>query len=865
MRRLAALAAVAVGLLATAAATAPQAGAWWKSISPTRSASAPFTVCPPAGPSVRCSLIEDPTRGSRTRGPVPAGAITRGPEQEVSPAFSGHGEEGGFSPADLRSAYLVPGGTAGTGQTVAVVEAFDDPSAEADLAEYRRTYELPSCGAGSGCFMKANQRGGQSLPAPNGLWAEETSSDLDMVSAICPNCHILVVEAENAESQNIATAEDEAVTLGATEISDSFAQSTPLEAQEAAAYDHPGIPIAAAAGDHGFGVIWPAASRHVIAVGGATLEPPVGRGGWTETAWSKTGGGCSSEAKPAWQTDKGCTHRTTNDVAAVADPNTPVSTYDSFETHAPHWQLAGGTSVAAPIVAAMMALASPYTRSFDGAQSLYLEQANGIEGFSDVLSGSTGGCGTYLCNAGAGYDGPTGLGSLRGVPEVPPPAPVTLPASQAAPGEATLEGTVNPHDASVTCVFEYGQSSYGEVSKPCSPAPGTGVTPVAVSAKLTGLTPGATYHYRLAVSYTGGSAAGEVLSFTAASEQPSVLAQSAAALAQTSATLNATIDPGGAAVEACWFEYGQAAPAYGSFAYCTSRPGAGTSPVPVSAAAGPLQPNTTYHFRVYIRTGAGHEVLGSDQVFTTRTLPPTLSMLAASALGPGSATLNASIDPNGSNVTLCEFEFDSGASFVPCSPQPGSGGSPVTVSATVAGLSPSTRYLYRVVATNAGGNAYGPIGELTTAANPGGLESALREHPLGQSPTQGQQPTGSSGACAAHIASKTLLASPTGAVKLTLLCAHKGSSGRGTVTLLVAGSSGPASRSSSRASTVLAVASFTMPAGGAAAVVLHLSTRARHLLARAHLLHARAVIVTRPPLAASTSSAPVTLRAQPRR
>ncbi len=872
-RRLAALVSSAVVVLVAAAAAPPQAGAWWNSISPTRSPSVPFRVCPPARHSVSCSLIEDPTQGSRGRGPVPAGAITRGPEQEVSPALSGHGELGGYSPADLRSAYELPGGDAGAGQTVAVVEAYDDPDAEADLAEYRSKYGLASCSAASGCFTKVNQHGGKSLPAPDAAWAEEASFDLDMVSAICPNCHILVVEAENAESQNVASAEDEAAALGANEISDSFAQTTPLEPLEAAAYDHPGIPIAVAAGDGGYGVVWPAASRHVIAVGGTTLEPPAGRGGWTETAWSKTGGGCSTETKPAWQTDEGCAGRTTNDVAAIADPNTPVSAYDSFETHGSPWLLAGGTSVAAPIVAAAMALASPYTRSFDGAQSLYLEQANGIDGFYDVLTGATGSCQSYLCEAGVGYDGPTGLGGLRGAPEVPAPVPVTVGASTATSGEATLEGTVNPHDTTVSCVFEYGHSSYEERSEPCSPQPGAVVSPVSVSARLTGLTPGVSYQYRVAVSYPGGSSAGEVLTLTAPSEQPSVLSQSASSLTQTSATLGATINPGGAAVEACWFEYGQSSPAYGSFAYCTTQPGAGNSPVPVSATAGSLRPDTTYHFRAYVRTGPGHEVLGSDQTFTTLALAPTATTLPASAIGTGSATLNATVDPNGADVTSCEFEFGSGASFVPCSPDPGSGESPVAVSATVGGLSPSTRYLYRVMAANAGGDAYGAIDELTTAAAPpesGSPEGPLTplstsstEDPLSPPPTQGEESAGGpTPACAAHLASRALLASPSGAVKLTLLCAREGAEHHGTVTLLASNGSGSGSRSSSRASTALATASFAVPAGGAATVVLHLSAQARHLLSRAHLLHARAVIVTGPPLAAPTSSVTVTLRAR---
>src|SRR5207248_3442282 len=321
------LAALFSGLAATPAL------ARWKRVSPAPSRSQPYAVCRSQPQSARCELIQDPTRGTRERGPLRAGAITTGPEEEVSPATYGTGVEGGYAPADLRGAYRLPSSTAGSGQTVAVVDAFDDPTAEADLAAYRSQYGLGQCGSTNGCFRKVNQTGGSTMPAPNRTWAKEISLDLDMVSAICANCHILLVEANNELAASLAAAENEAVALKATEISDSYEE--PESSEHVAAYDHPGTPIAVAGGDRSYGVVSPAANVHVIAVGGTTLSPATGRRGWTETVWQSegagagTGSGCSHEPKPAWQTDEGCAHRTTNDVAAVADPNTPVSAYDS--------------------------------------------------------------------------------------------------------------------------------------------------------------------------------------------------------------------------------------------------------------------------------------------------------------------------------------------------------------------------------------------------------------------------------------------------------------------------------------------------------------------------------------------------------
>jgi hypothetical protein len=801
-------------------------------------------------------MIQDPTRGSARRGPVAAGAITTGPEEEVSPQLSGGGEEGGYAPAELRSAYGLSAG-GGAGQTVAVVDAFDDPKAEADMNRYRTRYGIGTCTEAGKCFRKVDGRGGSSYPPANGAWSMEVSIDLDMVSAICPSCHILLVEAENAEDAEVAAAEDEAVSLGATEISDSFAQSTGLEAAALAAYDHPGIPIAASGGDNGFGVVWPAASPHVIAVGGTTLRPATR--GWTESVWSSTGAGCSSEPKPAWQTDPGCKGRTSNDVGAVADPNTPVSVYDSYETGS-SWLLASGTSVSAPIVAAAMALSTPYARTFNGAQALYLELANGLPGFDDITSGSDGTCSpSYLCEATAGYDGPSGLGSLRRIPEVPPPSAETGQAGAVGPRGTRLEGTVNPHGAPVSrCVFEYGSVTTSGASVPCATSPGTGTSAVAVSAGVAGLEPGTTYRFRLSVSYAGGSGAGSEVPFTTAAEAPEALTGAASAIAQTVAQLSGTVTPNGAEVGECEFEYGSTS-AYGSLAYCSNDPGAGDAPVAVSATVAGLSPKTLYHYRAVMGNGAGIS-RGADLTLSTLPLAPTLATLPASAVGTSSATLNATVDPNGAPLSACAFEFANGATLLPCSPSPGAGEAPVAVAASIGGLQPATRYVYRILAANAGGTVYGAIGELTTGAGP--LAAGVPGEPLAPAGPGDPTPNGASSRFACSLASgaRPVPVDAAGRFALALRC-PAGAATRATISLRTIVDAHAPRQSLTRTSSVLATAAFTVPARGRLTVRLKLSAQGRRLLAQAHVLHAQTTLSTGGPGLTTSNAGIVVLRA----
>ncbi len=319
----------------------------------------------------------------------------------------------GYYPCDLKSAYNVLPLAGGTGQTVAIVAAFDDPSAQADLAIYRRTFGLPECSAANGCFRKVNQTGGAAYPSADASWAGEISLDLDMVSAMCASCHILLVEADSNLLSNLGSAVNTAAALGANAISNSY--GGPEDASDAANdtryYNHPGIAITASSGDHGYkaGVNYPAASQYVTAVGGTRLLPAQNVRGWTETAWSGAGSGCSLyHLKPSWQKDKVCLTRSVADVSAIADPNTGVAVYDSY--NATGWIVYGGTSVATPIIAALFALGADSSAQTYGSYP-YAHAAS----LYDITSGNNGSCSVaYYCTAQPGYDGPTGLGTPNG-------------------------------------------------------------------------------------------------------------------------------------------------------------------------------------------------------------------------------------------------------------------------------------------------------------------------------------------------------------------------------------------------------------------------------------------------------------------
>jgi hypothetical protein len=345
------------------------------------------------------------------------------PQHGVQP----QGKPAGLGALDLRSAYNLPA-SGGRGQTIAIINVYDDPKAESDLAVYRAQYGLPPCTTANGCFRKINAHGGTTLPRPDTGWAQEESLDLDMVSAACPNCRILLVEADEPSISALGTGVDTAVRMGARYISNSYGgpEEAVAKAGDFVHFNHPGIAITAASGDSGYGVLFPATSAHVTAVGGTSLLRNASPRGWGETAWSGAGSGCSAHAaKPPWQKDSGCPRRTVSDVSAVADPRTGVAVYDTYGLGG--WQVVGGTSAAAPIIAGAYALAgSPPASGYSSALPYAHPQA-----LNDVVQGSTGTCSpAYLCTAGPGYDGPTGLGTPNGVDAFKAPKPSLAKADQ---------------------------------------------------------------------------------------------------------------------------------------------------------------------------------------------------------------------------------------------------------------------------------------------------------------------------------------------------------------------------------------------------------------------------------------------------
>jgi subtilase family serine protease len=341
------------------------------------------------------------------------------------------GDGGAYSPAFLQSAYNVASlgatGSGGVGQVVAIVDAFSNPQLVSDVAYYRNYFNLPACPVGtvsasaSGCALEIVNQGGAASPLPssNYGWGLEEAIDAEMISALCPNCQILVVEATSASMTDLGASVNTAVTLGANVVSNSygspeFASENKLSSTD---YQHPGVALVAAAGDNGYGVQFPAASPNVVAVGGTSLIQFTATGvrNGAETVWDHSGSGCSLyEPKPSWQHDVGCSGRTVADIAADANPSTGVWVYDTFGASGLY--VAGGTSVATAIVSALYGVVNIGSSSPLTPGSVLYSAANSLY---PVSVGSNGDCGTYLCSAvksSSGYNGPTGLGTPGAYP-----------------------------------------------------------------------------------------------------------------------------------------------------------------------------------------------------------------------------------------------------------------------------------------------------------------------------------------------------------------------------------------------------------------------------------------------------------------
>ncbi|HUB40516.1 MAG TPA: ricin-type beta-trefoil lectin domain protein [Streptosporangiaceae bacterium] len=414
----------------------------------------------------------------------------------------------GFSPAALRSAYGLTTAAARNGRraTVAIVSAYSDPRAAADLAVYRKHFGLPACTKAGKCLRIVNEHGHASgLPTANSSWAGTEATGLEIVSALCPNCHLLLVEASGTSLTDLGIAEDTAVAAGAKFVVNGWVSQ---EAVGQDVYDHyfnhPGVAIVAPSGISGDGRSFPGDLPYVTSVGGTSLtRSSANTRHWAETAWADTGSGCSAlEAKPSWQradatATTGCLNRTQNDVAADADPSTGAALYDTYGTKKP-WNRAGSTTVAAAIITAAYALAgTPAVRTYPAS---YPYQHPGH--LNDVKFGSNGACGLNppeICNAGPGFDGPTGLGTPWGTTAFAAKGtdPVTVmdPGTQDAEEGASVSFAVTGLDSRRGAALQWAASGLPAGLSIAS-------VPHSTNATLTGSLPAAVSSYAVTVTAT---------------------------------------------------------------------------------------------------------------------------------------------------------------------------------------------------------------------------------------------------------------------------------------------------------------------------------------------------------------------------
>jgi subtilase family serine protease len=620
------------------------------------------------------------------------------------------GNNGAYDPLYLQSAYATPSATKGAGQTVAIVDAYGDPSAEADLASYRSYFGLSACSTANGCFRKVDERGGSNYPSGNTGWGQEISLDLDMVSALCPNCHILLVEASTASISDLGTAVNEAVALGANVVSNSYGGPEYLgETLDSTAYfNHPGVAVTVAAGDSGYGPEFPASSNTVTAVGGTSLQQATNTGARnaTETVWSGTGSGCSAyEPKPAWQTDKGCAGRTISDVSAVADPSTGVWVYDTYGGGS--WAVFGGTSVATPIVGAVYALAG----NAPGPTQMNSLPYADTGALNDVSSGSNGNCSVaYLCNGEVGYDGPTGLGTPNGIaafiatnaPPTVPTAPTNLVATGSNARVALSWSAPSSNGgSSVTGYKVYRGTTSGSEALLTSVGTTTSYSDTAV-------TNGTTYYYEVsAVNGVGEGAKSAEASATPATVTvpgaPTNLAATGSN-ARVALSWSAPSSNGGSSVTGYKVYRGTTS---GTETLLTSV-GTTTSYSDTAVTNG-----TTYYYEVSAVNGVGEGAKSAEASATPATTPGAPQGLTARQATSKGVTLTWSAPASNGGAAITGYKLNR-------STRSGRETSYVTVSCTTStcsytdtGTNSRTTYYYNVAATNRVGT--GPVSNQASA------------------------------------------------------------------------------------------------------------------------------------------------------
>jgi Subtilase family len=756
------------------------------------------SVCAPPAPGhsgCLAQLLVARTAAARAR-THPLGLTT------ARAIVAGRAAEGayGLRPQDLRSAYFpgeAPDAPVSEPQTIALVDAYDDPNAEADLEVYDHEFSLPSCTEINGCFKKVNQEGETGHPPVASSerekeeadgWALETSLDIEMAHAVCQNCHVVLVEADSGENASLEAAENTAAEkIGATEISNSWGGEEPPT--DSAAFDHPGVVITVAAGDDGYlnwnaseeeveggvkigGVNYPASSPHVVAVGGTSLtlsSPAEARS--SETVWNDGGGGCSLNFKAqVWQSEVpdwasvGCgtgseSKRAVADVASDADPYTGVAVYDSVpyvragsglkNARVIGWTPIGGTSLASPIIASMFALAGGSHGVEYPAKTLYSHL--GSAGLYDVTEGGNGKCdddyssgcsgsmhplslidcgqGVLICNAAAGYDGPSGVGAPNGIEAFKPARqhtgggpeePITEPCGGpiGAGGEQRVCGTLNPHsNAKAGYYFAYNKGASCTGGKETEPMPEVEGQAIAVSGELTGLEPATQYAYCLIATDASGETSGRVLTFTTEPVAPKAPeTRPATNITSEAATLEGTLraEPG----RTSWyFEYAAGTSCTGTGAKMTPEQQDTTlsEPDAVSAPVTDLQPDAEYTACLVAKNSSG-STPGSEVTFKTLLPKPVVLGESASGETRTGAQLSGMVNPENS-LAFYRFEYGTSASYGSSTSeaQAGSELGEVTVGPTTIGeLKPGTTYHYRLVAINGSGTSVGADETFTT-------------------------------------------------------------------------------------------------------------------------------------------------------
>jgi hypothetical protein len=602
------------------------------------------------------------------------------------------------TPAYLQQAYDLAylSQTSGSGATIAIVDAFDDPNAEADLAAYRAEFSLPACTSAGGCFSKVGQTGGSTYPQTvDAGWELETSLDLDAASALCPNCRIVLVEANSDSISDLAAAQAEAAQLNPNVISDSWAvtmtgRTAAQTFASSGTYTFPGITTVAASGDDGYlgsGTNnYPAALGDVIAAGGTTLEPASSSGvqsprDFTESAWSGSGSGCDSRVtKPSWQTDTGCSGRAYNDLSADADPATGMQVYDSAHGG---WEVVGGTSEATPLIAAYYALLG------SAAQGPSWAYANtGL--LNDPSTGSNGSCFAsiaYVCQSGTGYDGPTGAGSISGAvatgaPGIGGPGANGSYTQSATDSTARLQGGVYPNGSDTTYWWEYGTTTdYGQQTAAVDI--GSGNAAVSVTDSLQGLDPSTTYHYRLVAQNSFGTEYGYDFTLTTPSG-----GTSAPRTGTNSGT--DTTDSGSTS---------------------TTPPATTTTPPATTTTPVTTPPATT---TTPVSTAPAPSANDSGPTTASAPTKPSTSTPRISAASSSSATITATLATGGAGA---RYSVQYGTTSALGRTVTGALGASATgVSATVHNLRPGTTYYAQVVVTNVAGSATSSVIRFRTSA-----------------------------------------------------------------------------------------------------------------------------------------------------